>query len=68
MQIRLSVTTPQPARSASGPGPATSRPVADLAIDCAAGTAFSAVATALRNLAGLGPAEQFFAGDRMRVV
>ncbi|HEV2638180.1 MAG TPA: FHA domain-containing protein [Actinocrinis sp.] len=62
MQIRLSVTTPRPARSGPEPAMSASRPVADLAIDCAAGTAFSAVATTLRNLAGLGPAEQFFAG------
>lgn len=62
MQIRLSVTTPHPARSGSDSVQSAHRPVADLAIDCAAGTAFSAVATALRNLAGLGPADQFFAG------
>ena len=62
MQIRLSVTTPRPARPGEDSDLPAGRPVADLAIDCAAGTAFSAVATALRNLAGLTPAEQFFAG------
>jgi hypothetical protein len=63
MQIRLSVTSPRQARPGEDSVLAARQGAADLAIDCVAGTTFSSVVAALRNLAGLAAAEQFYAGS-----
>ena len=62
MQIRLSVTSPRPTRPGDDSALPARPDVADLAVDAVAGTTFSSVATALRNLVGVNGAEQFYAG------